>query len=311
MTFLRSSQLSEAANAFAATNIRNTIIEYRNALGALPADPEQCNTLGDLYVRAGRIDDAVACFSHAADIYRRNGPALRAIAILKKICRLCPGEPDFSIKLGDLLAKQGLSAEARMNYMSAGDNKYMTGDSAGAIKAYERVIAIAGPDAGLLSMLGNLYVEAGMLRHAHAALSGARKEHLKMQRFGLAREANSRVRGIEGVSNLDYVTANLDRRREERFPLRLGTMVLSQSHRLKEFTQTINISKSGLRFPLSRPLEPDTILRLQLPVPSELKLNTKDNEQYATDAIVCNCVETGTGHWIGAEFGSLAPVAAI
>lgn len=309
MTFLRSSQ-QPVANAFAGTNLRNTIIEYRNAVGAIPTDPEQCNTLGDLYVRAGRIDDAVACFSRAADTYRRNGSTLRAIAVLKKICRLCPGEADFSIKLGDLLVTQGLHAEARLNYLSAGDNNYISGDSDGAIRAYEKVISIAGPDAALLSMLGSLYMETGLLRQAHAALSGARKEHLKMQRFGLAREASSRARTLEGVARVDYVSTNLDRRREERFPVRLGTIVLSQSHRWKEFTQTINISKSGLRFPLSRPLEPDTILRLQLPVPSELKLNTSDNEQYATDAIVCNCVQTGTGHWIGAEFGSLAPVAA-
>ena len=290
-------------------NLRTTIIDYRNSVGALPTDPDQSNTLGDLYVRAGRIDDAIACFSQAAEVYRRNGSMLRAIAILKKISRLNPGDPEIAIRLGDLFARQGLIAEARMSYLSAGDSKYISGDAEGAIQAYEKVISLDPSNGALLGMLGGLYEELGMLRQAHSVFSDARREHLKTGKFGLAREANSRARTVEAAaSHFHHLQGDRDRRREERYPMRLGALVVSDNRKWREFTQTVNISRSGLRFALSRAVEPDTILKLQLPLPSGLNLNTEDDRQYVTSAIVCNCTQTESGaNWIGAEFGMLAP----
>jgi len=311
MGILTSQRELRSEDPFDPRNLRTTILEYRNAVGPLPTDPEEANTLGDLYVRAGRIDDAIACFSRAADAYKWNGCIVRAIAVLRKVTRLNPGDPSIAIKLGDLLVRQGLIAEARVSYLSAGDNKYLSGDPEGAIQAYEKVIAIDGSSAGVMTMLGGLYLEAGRLRHARDVFVSARKEHLKQGRLGLAREAAAQARMVEQSMSIEHEAADPERRREVRYPIRLGTLVYPENRKWQEFTETMNVSKGGLRFSITHPVEPDMILRLHLPVPSHLDLNTNDSSLYATDAIVCNRVRLESGALlIGAEFGSLVPVAA-
>jgi tetratricopeptide (TPR) repeat protein len=311
MGILNSAEEPLPENPFLGQQLRTTIVDYRNAVGTSPTDPDDSNTLGDLYVRAGRVEDAIACFSQAANAYKWHGSILKAIAVLKKISRLNPGDPNVSIRLGDLFARQGLIGEARVSYLAAGDNKYISGDAEGAIKAYEKVVAIDASNAALMTMLGGLYAEAGSLRQARAVFVNARKEHLKKGHFGLAREAASRARAIELSMGIDSGQADPERRRETRYPIRLGTLVFPQNRKWREFTQTVNISRSGLRFRLSHPVEPDTILRLQLPLPSHLDLDTNDNSVYATDAIVCNRLQTESGTiLIGAEFGTVAPVTA-
>ena len=57
------------------------IDEYRKVVDADPADLTTINTLGDLYVRAGRIQDAITNFSRIADSYREGGFTLKAIAM--------------------------------------------------------------------------------------------------------------------------------------------------------------------------------------------------------------------------------------
>ena len=85
MSLNKSKVLRTAEKYVLQGKIPAAIDEYRKVVSADPGDLTTINTLGDLYVRAGRIQDAISNFSRIADSYREGGFTLKAIAMLKKI----------------------------------------------------------------------------------------------------------------------------------------------------------------------------------------------------------------------------------
>lgn len=69
------------------------IAEYVRLTSAQPGDWTSVNALGDLYVRAGQTDRAVAQFARVGEHLVREGALARAAAVYKKIVRIAPGDP--------------------------------------------------------------------------------------------------------------------------------------------------------------------------------------------------------------------------
>src|ERR1041384_3290589 len=70
MSLNKSKALRTAEKYALQGKIPAAIDEYRKVVNADPGDLTTVNTLGDLYVRAGRIQDAISNFSRIADSYR-------------------------------------------------------------------------------------------------------------------------------------------------------------------------------------------------------------------------------------------------
>src|SRR5712692_7758063 len=70
MSLNQSKALRTAEKYVLQGKIPAAIDEYRKVVNADPGDLTTINTLGDLYVRAGKIPDAIANFSRIADSYR-------------------------------------------------------------------------------------------------------------------------------------------------------------------------------------------------------------------------------------------------
>jgi tetratricopeptide (TPR) repeat protein len=279
---------------------------YRKSLKASRSYPDMTNTIGDLYLRSGKLNEAIGCFAEVAKHYSSNGDVAKSIAVLKKISRLVPTDPEILMKIGDLLTVQGLPAEARMSYVCAGDSNYGAGRPAGAIIAYEKAIAVGESNLQLHMTLGGLYLERGRLRKAHQSYITARRGYLKKGHVSLARQAAASAHSIEGMSEFQ-ADRDFCRRRDERYLLRLPTVVVAENREWRENTESLNISKSGIRFGLVRPLERDRVVGLVLQVPAQLGLGTIDDSTYAVDAIVCHSEQTDNGSYIvGAEFGMIS-----
>jgi tetratricopeptide (TPR) repeat protein len=273
--------------------------------------PDLVETLGDMHLQAGRIQEAIRCFSEVAAYYQKNGIILKCLDALRKLSKIDPTDPAIPVRIGDLLAEQGLVAEARVSYLGAGDSRYIAGESEAAIEAYQRVIDLDPTNAGLLSMLGGLYLECGLFKQAHQALTNARREYLKAGQIGLAREAAGKARSIEVGSGFHVLSKDFNKRKEARYPLRVRTCVVSENWKWHEYTESLNISRSGIRCSLNHPVERDSVLRLRLYVPPELGLYASDHSLYSADAMVCHSerAENGT-YLIGAEFGLVSPIVA-
>ena len=92
-----------------------------------------------------------------------------------------------------------------------------------------------------------------------------------------------------------------ERRRVQRVPLNLPVKVTFDRHR-QERGETLDVSPLGVRFRLSRDLEPGSELRLELPMPKNLRTHSYDEDLYVASAYVIYSSGSNAGWQIVAEF---------
>jgi tetratricopeptide (TPR) repeat protein len=155
------------------------IDEYRKVVDADPSDLTTINTLGDLYVRAGKIQDAIRNFSRIADSYREGGFTLKAIAMLKKISKLDPTNVDTAMKLANLYSQQGLLVEARQQYLQVADAYARAGQTRKALEAYQKIADLDPSNTSVRMKLGEIYSREAMTEQAHESFIMAGVEFLR------------------------------------------------------------------------------------------------------------------------------------
>ncbi len=84
------------------------------------SEPVNLNRIGDLLVRARRLDRAVRLFERVAEAYADDGFWAKSIAIYKKILRFEPGRRDVEMALAGLYHRSGLPAAFDRRGMPAG-----------------------------------------------------------------------------------------------------------------------------------------------------------------------------------------------
>lgn len=92
-----------------------------------------------------------------------------------------------------------------------------------------------------------------------------------------------------------------ERRRVERVLLNLPVKVTFERH-WQEVAETLDVSSLGVRFRLSRPLEPGSELRLELPMPKYLRTHSYDDDLYVVNAYVIYASNLESGRQVVAEF---------
>jgi hypothetical protein len=90
-------------------------------------------------------------------------------------------------------------------------------------------------------------------------------------------------------------------RRVERVPLNLPVKVTFE-RQWQELGETLDVSPLGVRFRLSRPLEPGSELRLELPMPKYLRTHSFDDDLYVVRAYVIYATNLESGRQVVAEF---------
>src|SRR6187399_2374785 len=105
MTFNQAKALRQAEKYVQQGKINAAIEEYARVAEFDTTDLTVTNTLGDLLVRAGRVEEAISNFTKIAENYRENGFTLKAIAMYKKISKLDPQNVDISLKLAALYSQ--------------------------------------------------------------------------------------------------------------------------------------------------------------------------------------------------------------
>jgi diguanylate cyclase (GGDEF)-like protein len=139
--------------------IDSAIDEYEKILNIDPNAFSAINTLGDLYSRVGRIEDAVKIFLRIAESYCENGFTLKAIAMYKKINKLEHNNYEISMKIGDLYAKQGLIVDARKWYLEIADYYRKNGQR-------HRMLEVIKKSADLEPENANLWLQLAENYHA-------------------------------------------------------------------------------------------------------------------------------------------------
>ena len=116
--------------------------------------------LGEIYVRQGKIEQAVAKYAVLVDTYLVGGRIDDAIATFRRILQLEPNNLTYRVKLIELLTRQGRSEEVMTERIAAADAYLRMGYADRAIGEYEQAL-IAQPNNQVRLSYGHALMKAG------------------------------------------------------------------------------------------------------------------------------------------------------
>jgi len=169
MAFEKAKVLKAAEKFLSQGKINAAIKEYRQIVDNDVDDLTTLNMLGDLYVRAGKKQEAITCFERIAEHYRAQEFNLKAIAMYKKIERLRPKDPIVAGKLAELYANQGLVVDARAQYLTVADGYTRQGDNKKALDILHRIADLDPNNTDIRLKLADGYLKESMRREASSA----------------------------------------------------------------------------------------------------------------------------------------------
>jgi periplasmic protein TonB len=128
----REATLKKAEKFLRQGRLDAAIAEYRLVVEDQPRDWNTANTLGDLHMRAGQTDKALAQYSRIAQHFADEGFYPKAAALYKKSLKISPEDESIQLGLADVSAKQGLLADAKAYLTSVAARRRARGDRHGA-----------------------------------------------------------------------------------------------------------------------------------------------------------------------------------
>lgn len=142
------------------------IAEYLRVVEDQPQDWSTANVLGDLYMRAGQSDKAVAQFTRIADSLSREGFWAKAAALYKKIIKIQPDDEHALLQAGEMAAVQGVLVDARIYLNKVAERRLARGDPQGAAKIRVRLGSLDPSDFDARNTAARARVEVGDLAGA-------------------------------------------------------------------------------------------------------------------------------------------------
>jgi tetratricopeptide (TPR) repeat protein len=138
----REAALKKAEKFLRQGKLDAAIEEYVRLIDDQPRDWNAINALGDLYLRAGDQDRAVAQFARVADHLLAEGFFPKASALYKKALKVQPRHEHTLSRLADIATRQGLLADAAMYLRQLLNERRSRGDEAGVSEVLARLQAL-------------------------------------------------------------------------------------------------------------------------------------------------------------------------
>ena len=142
----RESTLRQAEKLHREGKLDLAIAEYVRLVEEQPRDWSSLNALGDLYLRAGNVDRAVAQFVQIADHLLGEGFFPKAAAVYKKALKAKPDHEHAILRLAEIAATQELLADARAYLRRLWELRSERGDERGAADCLLRLASLPEAD---------------------------------------------------------------------------------------------------------------------------------------------------------------------
>lgn len=186
MPFNKTEALRRAEEHVSKREITAAIAIHRMIAQADPYDLTTINTLGELYVSAGRTKEAIEDFTRIADVYLNTGSGIKAAYLLRKALDLDPSNAQALVKLAEIYLREGMIDKAHDEFIRAGALLASEGQFTGALQANHRALTAkpASPQ-------------------ARAAIAALQADSTASE-MGLAgKQAEPGTRGLTSSSDLD------------------------------------------------------------------------------------------------------------
>jgi Flp pilus assembly protein TadD len=202
----RETTLKQAERLIRQGKLDGAIAEYVRLVEDQPRDWSAVNALGDLYLRAGDVERAVAQFTKAADHHFDEGYLPKAAALYKKSLKAKKDDDHTLLRLADISARHGLLADARSYLRTLGRFREERGDSRGAAECVIKLGSLDEADADARMAGARAAQSIGDVAVAKALLTDAAGELAAEGRSEDATEA------LAEAASLDPSDASLRRR---------------------------------------------------------------------------------------------------
>ncbi len=186
MALDRAKTTQAAEKHLKAGKLPEAIVEFKKLAEDNPRDMNIVNKLGDLCVRAGKNQDAIRYFLRIAEFYAGDGFFLKAIAMYKKVSKLDPANMDCLEKLAGLYQQQGLTIEAKTQFLQVAEHFLKAGQLKKAIEIYPKVLEVEPDNLKVRLTFAELLVRAGSPKDAAREYRGAAQD---LARKGMLDEA--------------------------------------------------------------------------------------------------------------------------
>ena len=178
----REGVLKQAEKLLRQGKLDGAIAEYVRLVEDQPADWNAINALGDLYLRAGDRDRAVAQFTRIGDYLFSEGFLPKAAALYKKALKAKSDHEPTLLQLGEIAIRQGLLADAKTYFRQLAHQRRERGDERGAAEALIRLGTVEEADPESKLEGARAAVQVGDTGQATALLKEAAKAFEKQQR---------------------------------------------------------------------------------------------------------------------------------
>lgn len=143
----REATLKKAEKLLRQGKLDGAIAEYVRLVEEQPKDWSSVNALGDLYARAGQVDNASAQFIRIADHLYGEGFMPKAAAVYKKSLKIKPDDQHTLMRLAEIATRQGVFVDAKTYYRQLAERRRKKGDEAGATEIVIRLGEVDPSDA--------------------------------------------------------------------------------------------------------------------------------------------------------------------
>lgn len=157
----RAATLRNAEKLLRQGKLEPAIAEYLRVVEDDSRDWNSANTLGDLYVRAGKVDKAVEQFIRIADSLNDEGFLPKASALYKKILKLKPDHEHALLQAAEISVSQGLLADARAYLNTVMERRQARGDKRGVAQVKIRLGSLDPADYAARMTTASARIEIG------------------------------------------------------------------------------------------------------------------------------------------------------
>ncbi|WP_005033174.1 tetratricopeptide repeat protein [Holophaga foetida] len=166
MAIDRNKITKQAENFLASGRIERAIEEFLKLVDDRPDDFNMVNRVGDAYLQAGCVPEAIEMFKKAGIGFERGGFQAKASAVLKKAHRTAPGDVDVAARLADLYRQTNMIKEAIAIHIEVADHFTKKGLIKRALEEFAKVVELDPKNLKNKVKLADLYNKEGMKERA-------------------------------------------------------------------------------------------------------------------------------------------------